>query len=65
MTGTWGGVVAAGAAGSVLCGGAFGQIYYRAADGTIDFAKEAFVDVTDPANWDILTDEVAITRGNS
>ncbi len=65
MTGTWIRFGAAGAAALVVCSGAFGQSYYQAADGTIDFAKEAFADISDPANWDILTDEVAITRANA
>lgn len=65
MTGKW---MRAGVMAGVLCalgGGAFGQTYYQASDGTVDFVKDAFVDWTDPANWDTLTDAVAITRANS
>lgn len=43
---------------------ASGQTYYQASDGTIDFAKEAFADPSDPANWDSITAEVAIIRAN-
>lgn len=40
------------------------QQYYQASDGTISFAKAAFADPTDPANQDMITDTVAITRGD-
>ena len=65
MVGTFVRAVAVAGTISAFSGSAFGQTYYQAADGTIDFAKGAFVDFTDPAHWDILTDEVAITRANS
>lgn len=31
---------------------------------TLSFSKTGFADVNDPANWDTITDNVAITRGN-
>ncbi len=47
-----------------LGGSAFGQTYYQASGGTIDFAKAAFADPSDPANWDSITADVAITRAD-
>jgi hypothetical protein len=40
------------------------QTYHQASEGTVDFAKAAFADSSDPANWDMITDTVAITRAN-
>lgn len=40
------------------------QQFFQASDGTIDFSKAAFADPTDPANQDMITGTVAITRGD-
>jgi len=49
---------------AVCAGSATAQQYFQASDGTIDFAKAAFADPTDPANQDMITGTVAITRGD-
>ena len=48
----------------VMCGSACGQSYYPSSGGTLDFAKAPLADPGDEANWDRITDSVAITRGN-
>ncbi|MCB9837896.1 MAG: hypothetical protein H6813_01020 [Phycisphaeraceae bacterium] len=40
------------------------QTFYDVSGGTIDFAKVAFADPNDSANWDIITGSVAITRAS-
>lgn len=40
------------------------QQFFQSSDGTVDFSKAAFADSTDPANWDVITDSVAITRAD-
>jgi len=44
-------------------GSAHAQSYFQSADGTVDFTKAPFADATDPVNWDVITANVAITRG--
>ena len=46
----------------VIAQGASAQQFYLASDGTIDFVSPAFIDSSDPANWDMMTSTVAITR---
>jgi len=51
-------------ASAIVAASASGQSYYQFSDGTVSFAKAAFADPLDPANWDIITSSVAITRSN-
>ncbi len=44
--------------------GAGASAYYQSSAGTITFIKAAFADPQNPANWDMITPSVAITRGN-
>lgn len=48
-----------------LAGQADAQQYFRAADGTVNFTKAPFADVSNPANWDTITPTIAITRGDN
>ena len=47
---------------AAVAASASAQQFFQASDGTISFSKAAFADPTDPANQDIITDTVAITR---
>lgn len=49
---------------AIVAASASGQSYYQFSDGTVSFAKAAFADPLDAANWDIITSTVAITRSN-
>lgn len=40
-------------------------MFFQASEGVVAFSKEAFTNVNDAANWDIISPSVAITRGNA
>ena len=52
-------------AASSAAGTAQAQSYYQASDGTVSFSKAPFADWTNPANWDQITPNVAVTRKNT
>lgn len=49
---------------AAVAASASAQQFFQASDGTLSFSKAAFADPTDPANQDMITDTVAITRGD-
>lgn len=47
----------------VSAAGGNASSYYQSSAGTITFIKPAFADPKNPANWDMISPSVAITRG--
>ncbi len=56
---------AVGLVGVVACGADASEFWHFDGVNDVSFSKAGFADTSDPANWDTISANVAITRGNS